>query len=78
MPIPVSRISESAVRVEEPLGVVRVGSRYRISPELTFLPSEFSKIRLQYNLDHGESFGTASSVWMQLEFGLGAHAAHKY
>lgn len=54
------------------------GERYRFSPELTFFPSEFSKIRLQYNFDHGETFGDASSVWMQLEFGLGAHAAHKY
>ncbi len=54
------------------------GRRYRFSPELTFLPSEFSKLRLQYNYDHGDHFGTAHSVWMQLEFGLGAHAAHKY
>jgi len=54
------------------------GERYRFSPELTFLPSEFSKVRLQYNYDHGDLFGTAHSVWMQLEFGLGAHAAHKY
>ena len=54
------------------------GERYRLSPELTFLPSEFSKIRLQYNFDHGTLFGTANSIWMQLEFGLGAHAAHKY
>jgi hypothetical protein len=54
------------------------GERTRFSPEVTFLPSEFSKVRLQYNLDHGDLFGTASSVWMQLEFGLGAHAAHKY
>jgi len=54
------------------------GERYRFSPELTFLPSEFSKIRLQYNYDHGDLFGTAHSVWMRLEFGLGAHAAHKY
>jgi hypothetical protein len=54
------------------------GERTRFSPEITFLPSEFSKVRLQYNLDHGDLFGTANSVWMQLEFGLGAHAAHKY
>ena len=54
------------------------GRRYRFAPELTFLPSEFSKIRLQYNLDHGEAFGSASSIWMRLDFGLGAHAAHKY
>jgi hypothetical protein len=54
------------------------GERTRFSPELTFFPSEFSKVRLQYNWDHGANFGTANSVWMQLEFGLGAHAAHKY
>ncbi len=54
------------------------GKRYRLSPELTFFPSEFSHIRLQYNYDHGDRFGTAHSIWMQLEFGLGAHAAHKF
>ena len=54
------------------------GERTRFSPEITFLPSEFSKIRLQYNFDHGEQFGSANSIWLQLEFGLGAHAAHKF
>ncbi len=60
------------------LGDSRRGRRYRISPELTFLPSEFSKIRLQFNHDNSDLFGNADSVWMQFEFGLGAHAAHKY
>ena len=54
------------------------GQRHRLSPQLSFFPSEFSKIRLQYNYDHGALFGTEQSVWMQFEFGLGAHAAHKY
>ena len=54
------------------------GQRTRISPGLTFYPSEFSKIRLQYNLDHGEQFGTEHSVWLQVEFLLGAHGAHKF
>ncbi len=52
--------------------------RYRISPSLTFHPTEFSKIRLQYNNDHGEILGSDSSVWTQVEFLLGAHAAHKF
>ena len=60
------------------LGDPHRGRRYRLSPELTFLPSEFSKIRLQFNHDNGELFGTEQSIWMQFEFGLGAHAAHKY
>jgi hypothetical protein len=52
--------------------------RFRWSPDLTFYPTEFSKIRLQYNYDHGQLLGNDSSVWLQLEFLLGAHAAHKF
>lgn len=54
------------------------GERTRVSPALTFFPSEFSKIRLQYNYDHGELFGDEHSIWLQIEFMLGAHAAHKF
>jgi hypothetical protein len=54
------------------------GERTRFSPVLTFYPSEFSKLRLQYNYDHGELFGTDHSVWLQMEFLLGAHGAHKF
>ena len=59
-------------------GDVFRGERTRVSPDLTFYPSEFSKIRLQYNYDQGELFGTEHSVWMQVEFLLGAHGAHKF
>lgn len=52
--------------------------RYRISPNLTFYPTEFSKIRLQYNYDHGQILASDSSVWTQVEFLLGSHAAHKF
>jgi len=52
--------------------------RTRISPNLTFYPSEFSKVRLQYNYDHGQLFGDEHSVWLQFEFLLGAHGAHKF
>lgn len=53
-------------------------NRYRISPALTFYPSEFSKIRLQYNYDHIQNTGPENSIWMQFEFLLGAHSAHKF
>ena len=52
--------------------------RYRISPAITFYPSEFSKLRLQYNYDHIQSVGVENSVWFQFEFLLGAHSAHKF
>ncbi len=54
------------------------GDRSRVSPNLTWLISEFSKVRLQYNHDHGQYFGIAHSVWVQLEFSLGAHGAHPF
>jgi hypothetical protein len=52
--------------------------RFRASPNLTFYPTEFSKLRLQYNYDHGQILGDDSSVWVQVEFLLGEHAAHKF
>lgn len=54
------------------------GERVRIAPNLTFYPTGFSQLRLQYNLDDGERFGTEHSVWFQFEFLLGAHGAHKF
>jgi len=58
----------------------QLAGRFRYAPDLTFYPTEFSKIRLQYNYDHGDTIpnGNDSSVWLQLEFLLGAHAAHKF
>ncbi len=52
--------------------------RFRLSPDVTFYPSEFSKIRLQYNFDQAHASGDDSSVWLQFEFLLGAHTAHKF
>src|SRR6266446_3922274 len=58
-------------------------SRSRISANLTWYPTEFSKIRLQYNHDFlYENFfladRDADSVFLQFEFILGAHGAHKF
>lgn len=53
-------------------------ARYRVSPNLTWYPSEFSKVRVQYNYDHRQDVGVDHSVWVQCEFLLGAHAAHKF
>ncbi len=52
--------------------------RFRLSPNLTWYPTEFSKLRLQYNYDHRQGIGRDHSVWMQFEFLLGAHASHKF
>lgn len=52
--------------------------RWRLSPNLTWYPTEFSKIRFQYNFDDRKTEGIDHSVWLQFEFLLGAHAAHKF
>jgi hypothetical protein len=58
-------------------------TRSRISANITWYPTEFSKIRLQYNHDFfEENFflpgRDVDSVFLQFEFILGAHGAHKF
>ncbi|UCE85430.1 MAG: hypothetical protein JSU66_13970 [Deltaproteobacteria bacterium] len=54
--------------------------RLRLSPLLVFHPSEFSRLRLQFNYDDAKHLPKrdAYSVWAGLEFLFGAHAAHAY
>ena len=57
--------------------------RYRISPLLFYQPSEFTKLRLQYNYDTFDknelvSGGDAHSLWFGLEILWGKHPAHSY
>lgn len=54
--------------------------RHRVSPVLVWDPSEYSRIRLQYNFDHARHLegDTSHAVWLGLEFSLGAHPAHEY
>ena len=52
--------------------------RFRLSPNFTMYPSEFSKVRLQYNYDDRKGIGRDHSLWLQFEFILGAHAAHRF
>jgi hypothetical protein len=54
------------------------GTILRLAPLLAWLPSEFSKLRLQYNFttpEHGED---VHSVWLGLEVLIGAHPAHGF
>lgn len=56
-----------------------VSERYRISPVLSFYPSEFSKLRFQYDYDRPEELDRPQhAVSLQFEFGIGAHAAHTF
>lgn len=62
-------------------------NRVRISPLLSWRPTEFSRIRLQYNYDYAEHLEfdglssrsrDAHSVWLGFEYLLGTHPAHKF
>ncbi|MCF6157504.1 MAG: hypothetical protein E3K32_02795 [wastewater metagenome] len=66
---------EGEKEATSPLGF----ERWRLSPNITFYPSEFSKIRLQYNYDSILSTDdTEHSVFLQFEFLLGSHGAHTF
>lgn len=53
--------------------------RLRISPLLAYRPSEFSRIRLQYNYDDADFLDSAAhTVWAGIEVLFGKHPAHKY
>ncbi len=55
-------------------------NRYRLSPLIAYHPSEYSRVRLQYNYDNAEHLTDDSehSFWLVLEWLYGAHPAHKY
>jgi hypothetical protein len=50
----------------------------RASLALTFLPSHFSRIRVQYTVEKVEGFPTNHMTFLQLEVSAGAHGAHAY
>ena len=53
--------------------------RHRLSPLLTWRPSEFSRIRLQYNYDMASHLkNDAHTIWLGFEWLYGAHAAHNF
>ncbi|MEK6589588.1 MAG: TonB-dependent receptor [Nitrospinota bacterium] len=54
--------------------------RSRISPLLTWMLTEFSRVRIQYNYDHADHLPDkeAHSVWLGIEFMYGVHPAHSF
>ncbi len=53
------------------------GTQKRVSPNVTWHCSASSKLRLQYNHSWLEAAEDGDAIWLQLEFLLGAHAAHE-
>ncbi len=55
-------------------------TRKRLSPNLTWYITEYSKLRLQYNRDWAQHLNedSADSLWLQFEFNMGRHMAHTF
>jgi hypothetical protein len=52
---------------------------WRVSGMLEFNPTEFSRIRLQYNHDRSARDGKTNQEWfLQFIMGIGAHGAHPF
>jgi hypothetical protein len=64
----------------EPDGEGATDTRFRVSPLIAYRPSEFSRLRLQYDYDRAEHLedDTAHSVWLGLDVLIGAHPAHGF
>ncbi len=55
------------------------GQPYRWTGALEFNPTEFSRIRLQYNYDKSEPAGKENQeIFLQFLLAIGAHGAHAY
>jgi hypothetical protein len=55
------------------------GSPDRMSLMLDWNPSEFSRLRAQYDWDNARDDGERDRIWrLQYIYGIGAHGAHKY
>lgn len=54
--------------------------RWRVSPLLVWHPTEYSRLRLQYNYDRAQFLAEPSvhTVWLSAEILYGRHPAHKY
>ena len=61
---------------ENPLGLS--GEQYRISAMLTFNPTEFSRIRLEYNYIDQDFAEDQHGIFLQFQYAIGAHGAHPY
>jgi hypothetical protein len=54
------------------------GREYRISPMLTFSPTEFTRFKLEYDFTSPDFARNVSAFFLQFEWAMGAHGAHPF
>lgn len=55
-----------------------LGRTYRISPMLTFNPTEFSRIRVQYDYLNQNFAENQHAIFLQFQYAIGAHGGHPF
>jgi hypothetical protein len=67
-------------RVETPAGTIDVGAATRYAANVTFNPTEFSRLRVQYNYarEPSDSGARFHQVYVQFQMSLGVHGAHVF
>src|SRR6185295_6307984 len=71
----------SPAAIDPPLEFAPVDALHpdRLSLMLDWNPSEFSRLRAQYDFDDARDDGESDRIFrLQYIFGIGAHGAHKY
>lgn len=63
-------------QVGVPQGVV--AREFRLTPAISFDPTEFSRIRLQYEFDKVANADPVHSMFLQFQFSLGPHGVHPF
>ena len=63
---------------EDYLDAAWTGDRHRASANVTFWPTEFSRLRLQYGYDVPAWRDGYHMVLLAMEFAVGAHGSHKF
>lgn len=54
-------------------------TRKRVAVNMTWYPTEYSKLRVQINRDDAEHLNEkVNAIWLQMEYNLGSHAAHTF
>ena len=54
------------------------GRQYRVSGMVTFNPTEFSRIRLQYDYLNQDFSNNQHGLFLQFQYAIGAHGSHPY
>lgn len=55
-----------------------IAREFRLSPMLAFDPTEFSRLRLQYNYGKATNNHAVHGVFLQVGFNMGPHGAHPF